>query len=267
MSADSRWTGSVLFRVGAVGLLAAVGLMIPVLPGLSPAAAAPIGPFGSAEAFVAQQYRDFYEREADANGSRYWTDRLAGGQAAPPQVIESFMRSPEFSSSRAPVLRLYRALFGRIPDRGGFRYWTVRLRSGAVPATIANFFAGSSEFVNRYGRLDDRAFVVELYQQVLGRGADPAGLDFWVVRLRSGSTRGDLVSLLAESREYRTRSQVEIEVSMVYLGMFQRLPDPAEFKRWTLRVGGGESIRVMIDQVLSSTEYAGRFSPPPTAGP
>lgn len=262
-SASSARSSSRRFRLWAVALLAA-GFLVPIAQGQRAADAAALGPFASAESLVSQQYRDFYEREPDGGGSLYWTGRITSGRASPSQVIEAFMRSPEFSGSRAPVLRLYRALFSRVPDAGGFKYWTLRLRSGATPATIANHFASSPEFESRYGRLGNSEFVSRLYLEILGRRAETTGQRYWVTQLQEGRSRGDLVSQLTESGEYRRRSQAEIDVSMVYLGMLRRVPDTAGFARWLTTVRSGQSIRVMIDDFLGSAEYAARFRTAPT---
>jgi hypothetical protein len=58
------------------------------------------------------------------------------------------------------MVRLYRAFLLRIPDKGGLEFWIKRRRTGAWSLTrVADSFATSSEFKNRYGSLSNEAFV------------------------------------------------------------------------------------------------------------
>jgi hypothetical protein len=60
----------------------------------------------------------------------------------------------------------------------------------------------SSEFINRYGALTDTGFVDALYQNVLGRLPDQAGLNFWLDQLEhQGQTRAVVLVGFAESPE------------------------------------------------------------------
>lgn len=109
------------------------------------------------------------------------------------------------SGREAVIVRLYGAVFGRGPDQAGFRYWT----GLSVPtAEIANHFVGSPEFAVRYGRLTDEQFVERVYQNVLGRPSDRAGMRYWSGLLQSGVDRGTVMLGFSESPEFRLRSGV-----------------------------------------------------------
>jgi hypothetical protein len=66
--------------------------------------------------------------------------------------------------------------------------------------SIAGGFMQSSEFINKYGTLTDTAFVNAMYQNVLGRGPDQAGLTFWLNQLEHNGREVVLVGF-AESPE------------------------------------------------------------------
>jgi hypothetical protein len=53
-------------------------------------------------------------------------------------------------------------------------------------AAIIGAFSTSTEFNRRYGGLDNATLVTRIYQQILGRDPDPAGLDFYVGELLAG---------------------------------------------------------------------------------
>lgn len=111
------------------------------------------------------------------------------------------------SGVEGSVTRLYRAYFMRNPDQSGLDFWVSRVKSGRSLPEVSESFARSSEFVKRYGNLDDTAFVDLVYLSVLSRPPDGAGLDHWVRQLSSGrSTRGRVMVGFSESPEFVARA-------------------------------------------------------------
>ena len=104
------------------------------------------------------------------------------------------------------VYRLYRAFFLREPDGDGVVYWINQARYGRYPiGSIAEEFARSAEFAQRYGALADGAFVDLVYRNVLGRAAEPEGRAYWLGQLRSGMRRGHLMLYFSDSVEFGRR--------------------------------------------------------------
>jgi hypothetical protein len=157
---------------------------------------------GSARLFAMQQYRDFLGREGDPAGIAGWSDLVTAGTYSRPQAIDAFVNSPEFGGFVAPVVRLYFATYLRIPDYAGLAFNAGLVRAGTVTLQqLADFFTASPEFAALYGALDDAQFVTLLYNNVLGRAPDQAGLDGWVGLLGSGYTRGQVLLGFSDSVE------------------------------------------------------------------
>jgi glucose/arabinose dehydrogenase len=211
--------------------------------------------------FAQQQYRDFLGREGDEAGVTSWT-RMLDASWARRSIARLFLDSPEFQAIVAPAARLYLAYFLRGPDAEGLRYWVSQLRAGQPLAAASNFFAASAEFQGRYGALSDTGFVDLVYQNVLGRAGDPAGRSFWISQLGAGMTRGELMLGFSESGEFRASVAGEVFVSMVYIGLLQRGPDPAGFDYWVGYLDRpGMPQESMIEEFLQSPEYRARFLP------
>lgn len=102
------------------------------------------------------------------------------------------------------VVRLYGAVFERLPDRGGFDFWVNDSRN---VFEMANEFVVSPEFVRTYGALSDDEFTVEIYRNVLGRDPDAGGLAYWRNRLAGDLDRADLIVFFSDSPEFRSLSQ------------------------------------------------------------
>jgi len=208
-----------------------------------------------------QQYRDFLGREGDPGGIAFYTGSINAGRLSRAQVILEFLNAPEFQRTTAPVTRLYLAFFLRIPDFAGLTFWTDSFRRGIPLAGIAQAFANSDEFRNRYGTLNNQHFVERVYQNVLERPPDPQGRQFWLDRLNAGLPRGLMLMAVSESNEFKIKQAQEVFVTHAYVGMLERSPDRAGFDVWVARLEAGGPGRALIEAFLGAREYRRRFLP------
>ncbi len=158
--------------------------------------------------FVDLIYANVLRRPPDGEGRSYWVGLLDRGTDRG-NVMTGFSESAEFVGlttpefveleKRGPIGRLYRAYFDRQGDADGLAYW---LGTNAPLESISEEFARSTEFVRRYGAMSNTQFVEQIYANVMKRGADPAGLDFWTRMLRSGQSRGRIMLEFSNSAEF-----------------------------------------------------------------
>ena len=68
---------------------------------------------------------------------------------------------------------------------------------------MALAFINSVEFINNYGaNISNEQFVTNLYENVLGRSPDLAGLNYWSQQLNNGiESRNDVLIGFSESAE------------------------------------------------------------------
>lgn len=106
------------------------------------------------------------------------------------------------TETEASAIRLYEALLGRDADQAGTHYWldNVAANGGNVTA-IASAFLGSSEYQSKMGGASDATFLQSLYQNMLGRSADAAGLAYWESALADGASRASVVVSIVGSTE------------------------------------------------------------------
>ncbi len=129
--------------------------------------------------------------------------------------IEPAMPADASRWYRFQTARLYRAYFGRLPDADGARYWNslvAERKLGLVE--MSDLFATSAEFKLNHGQPTDPEFVELVYRQVLDRGPDADGMGYWVGRLASGMTRGELLVYFAESDEFIAKTEMFITGGM-----------------------------------------------------
>jgi S-layer protein len=103
-----------------------------------------------------------------------------------------------------PVIREYQAAFGRVPDQAGLSYWVDQVASSPnALASLSVIFANSAEFNTRYGAsattTASAALVGLLYENVLGRPPDAAGLTYWSSQKLDAA---QLLQAFAQSAEF-----------------------------------------------------------------
>ncbi len=179
------------------------------------------------DAFVALLYKNVLNRAADAGGLAGWTAQLAA-RTTRESVVLGFSESAEYqgnmdagtrgfatavqnSAAYGQLFRMYAATLNRAPDVAGFEAWVDTLAGGQALASVAAGFVASSEFQSVYGALSDTQFVTLLYNNVLHRGADAAGLAHWTAELASGKTRESIVLGLSESVEHINGSDAAMQ--------------------------------------------------------
>jgi hypothetical protein len=115
-------------------------------------------------------------------------------------------------------------------------------------------FVLSPEFT---GQNDDTQFVRKLYFAVLGRGASPEEIDFYVGRLQAGtSTRASVLENFLRSPESIGRV-----VSSDYAAYLKRQPGTDEVTFWVQRVQGGTTFGSVAIALLGSQEFFNNGGP------
>ena len=245
-------------------------LAAPAPPPTPPPTTAPVAPrevtvpppvpFGSWSAFVQAQFNDAVGRDPSGAEAAAWIDLLAGGGIGPDVFTATLIDTGPLPDQLGPVVRLYNAYFRRVPDSDGLAYWAARYRSGAALNEISSWFAQSPEFLATYGSLDQTGFTIQLYRNTMARDPDPGGLAYWVDELNSGRrSRGDVLVGFSESDEFRFRSGPSTEVSVIYMALLGRTPDPEGSAYWTAVLPTGPNTEsLLVGAIRTSPEYRAR---------
>jgi hypothetical protein len=165
--------------------------------------------------FLAGLYKGLLGRDPDAAGLAAWNAVLAAGGSRG-DVTVGFANSDEAKQVWSGVTSLgvfahdpnsaivredYIAGLGRDAETGGLAAWTNLLNSGVTPAQLDQSIAASPEFQALHGAQSDTDYVNSVYQNALGRSAEPAGLAAWTNVLQAGGNRGDVMAAIGQSPE------------------------------------------------------------------
>lgn len=180
-----------------------------------------------------------------------------------------------FPDVSAQVFRLYQAVLGREPDNPGHLAWIERLVvEGRELVDVAAGFMGAPEFTARFGMPSDEGFVTLLYDNVLGRAPDAAGLARWVGDLGSGTSRAEVIVGFSESAEFRANTGVAAQsfgqgnspsvwsddVYRLYQATLDRTPDIDGFLNWAGRLGSGMDYLDVAAGFVNSPQFKATFA-------
>ena len=225
--------------------------------------------------FVRQQYLDFLDREPDAGGQAYWTNRVTecGSNSLcifnrRIDVSAAFIVEPEFQETGYFVYRMYQASYGSKPVFAEFNEDRGQVVGGANLYSSKQAFAANwvqrnafkqiypdgmpaAEFVNK---LFDTArlipYTTERQQQIDAIQS-------------TGRTRAQVLREVIELAEFRGREYNPAFVLMEYFGYLRRNPDQEGYDFWLNVLSNREpgNYRGMVCSFITSAEYQVRFSP------
>jgi hypothetical protein len=123
------------------------------------------------------------------------------------------------------------------------------MRAGLTDEQLEANFIGSAEYIANHGGTG-AAWVQGLYQDLLGRPPDNAGLQGWLNRLNSGMKPYDIAYGFAASAE---REAIRIRAD--YVTLLGREPSQEEVNAWTNVFLSGVSNETVVAGFVGSREY------------
>ncbi|AWN38722.1 DUF4214 domain-containing protein [Methylobacterium radiodurans] len=182
--------------------------------------------------FVEQLYSTTLHRHSDANGLKGWVKALESGTSRA-QVATSFALSDEHVNSlkgaldagifvpdavAANVARLYYAVLDRAPDAAGLTGWTSAVKGGQSLEAVTKSFLAAPEVQAKTAKLTNSQYVDMIYQNALGRHAEPKGLADWTAELDHGASRVGVTTAIGLSTEAQKHHLSQIEMGWQLVG-------------------------------------------------
>ncbi len=202
------------------------------------------------EYYVAQLYADLLRRPADRAGLDSWAAQLDGGTPRA-DVARAFVTSPEYH--RALVSQFYASYLHRPADNQGLAANAAFLDAGATIEQSKARFIGSPEYFQTRAHGDTNAFLDALYQDVLGRPADPTGRQAYGTALAAGTPREAVAFTVLTGRE-----AYQNLVGGLYMQFLRRPADPGGLQTFTDALQHGARDEAVIIALVESDEYFNR---------
>ncbi len=227
------------------------------------AAPSPDTPRGKIEAFVKRCYQLILNRAADDGGLKGWSDALEGKTAAAAQIIDGFVRSPEYINRKLTneqsVTILYKTMLDRDPDEAGKAGWVDALSKGYTLQHIINGFCGSAEFTkicSDYGIEAGSVDVPAKASAALEAAAQLEAKKLPDERIGNAVSADDAGITVVNGYE---PAEVEAFVKHAYRAALGREADEAGLAGWTEQiVSGAVAPKAFLRTLLGSDEFAAR---------
>jgi hypothetical protein len=184
--------------------------------------------------------------------------QLQAGVLTTDQAINQIEISTYTMTYVNPVIRMYQAGLGRVPDQGGESYWVNAFANGtATLSQMSTIFANSAEFMNTYGANATTpaspTLITALYQNILNRAPDQAGLTYWSSQNLDAA---QLLQVFATSPEFiaDTAAPIIVYQNLEVLGteptsgtLFQPILNPVFPQTFTLTTGVDTIVSTQAD--------------------
>ena len=170
------------------------------------------------DAFVRQIYSNGLGRAPSTAELAHWVGQLQAGVprslfilnvADSPEMIRNFdpLDNPRMDYLDE-AFQLYDVFLQRTPDALGLIHWADRLANGLSYASAMQAFMNSQEFLNNHPTLSNAEYMTLLYQGLLDRDPEAAGLNAWVTAIQRGASRSDAYFRFVETLEYHIKEDV-----------------------------------------------------------
>jgi hypothetical protein len=207
----------------------------------------------SAEAnFVSGLYQNVLGRSADTGGLIGWVQTLQNG-ATRAQVATNFWESTEHRTLE--VDQFYVTFLHRAADSAGQAAWVNAFLHGSSELDVMRGFLNSPEYQASHG--SNIVFIQGLYNDILGRGSDAAGVAGWLQALANGENRVTVALSFLTSGEASLRVLDEY-----YANFLGRAGDAAGEQFWQGQLQTGQAtFESAAVAFLASDEYFARVQP------
>jgi Domain of unknown function (DUF4214)/Intracellular proteinase inhibitor len=192
-------------------------------------------------------YNTILGRNPDTAGQAAGLKALRAGTTVA-QLAQGMLHSTEYETDL--VAADYKTYLGRSGSMVEINGWVARMQSGTTAQQVASGFLMSNEFLSAH--TDNTAFVQSLYNDVLGRSANPLELTAALTQLASGTSRQGVVSGLISSTTAETS-----EINSLYQPILGRLGDTAGIDAALAGLQSGKlSLADLAANLFGSLEYA-----------
>lgn len=235
--------------------------------------------------FVNRFYYDCLGREPEAAGMDYWYNNILKGNTDGATAGASFVFSEEYMGKKTTdtsfLRMLYKVFMDREADYDGLKYWQSQLKSGMSREEVFKAFVESKEYteickesnivrgeytiqgikdpVEKKGDVTPEIsnFVENIYSQILNRGSDVEGINYWCQEIANESKDPILVAeLFIFSEEFENRKLNNADyVDVLYRTFMGREADKDGKNFWVKQLKDGKDRKEVLEAFANCKEF------------
>jgi hypothetical protein len=210
--------------------------------------------------FVNQLYQDLLSRVPTSVELAAGATVLANPATGLGDLAYTVFTSAEFHDNANYLAKCYLAMLGRDPDITTWPQILKLLQTGTQQVTALSGFLSAPEYLAAYpDTLSTTQYVTRLYNNLLGRAPEAAGLAYWTFLINIGIPKVYILNGFIVSPEYDARMAHRVNANLAYISFLRRTGEPAGINYWTVVQDFGVPLSSMLGSFVSSPEYLGRF--------
>jgi len=194
--------------------------------------------------YIRALYATILGREADPIGLELYTQRLLNGESRE-SIAGEIWNSVEHRQRE--IAGFYQQFLHRDGTTSEINSYVMAMLDGASEEDVIISFLSSDEYRARFATTD--LYVAQLYQDTLGRPADPTGASAYTTLLNFGTSREDVARSLVTSLEGR-----RYQTSTLYGQLLLRSAGAGELAAYNDRFGGDALISELGIEIAASGE-------------
>lgn len=170
-----------------------------------------------------------------------------------PSIREVTAQLAQIKSNKDKLYYIYEAVLNRNPDEKGFAYWLNKMEQESytiediLPSfyssieAIGNHLQNSRKITEQVNQFKSNADKISfLYQNILDRMPEPAGLKYWMEQLRSGKSIEQIITAMYSSKEFKSKYVINFgqtledckKINSAYVEMTRREATDEELLKW-----------------------------------
>ena len=176
-------------------------------------------------------------------------------------MLGDLLASAEYSAWQIePVIRLYYAALGAVPDYAGLQNWSNALHAGVLTlAGAGDQFASSAEFLSELWQPGQHRVCAAALPQRVGTPGRSGGPGQLGGAAQYGASRGTVLIGFSESPEFKADMANQVEIIRLYYLLLQRMPTATELQSWIGFLNGDDQTDTLFALAypsgLSDTDY------------
>jgi autotransporter-associated beta strand protein len=200
--------------------------------------------------FLNDVYQYVLGHAAGGDALQYWGGFLQSH--SPRDTALAILQTPE---AVGRFVRLqYEKLFGREPD-GAPNFWFTALQQGTRDETFLTAMIASDEYFMRGApfhntQAQEKAWISQVYVDVLGHAIDAAGQASWFNALEHGTPRLQITEQVVNSADYRNRL-----INKLFQTLLNRAPSGNDLSVYQNYLLQGQTVEQLKATIMGSAEY------------
>ncbi len=208
------------------------------------------------DAFVAKAFQDLLGRPAEPAAVSYYSGLLDQGTSRT-QIVLDIENTQEYLTDY--VQMDYAQYLHRGADPAGLANGIQILQSTVNPEALLSLLTSSNEYFQTRGGNTNNGYVNALFEDFLGRPADPGALTYYDGQLAAGVSHQQIFASIYDTSE--ARLVVVNDLFESYLG---RTADTAGANTFLAALTQGSTVPQVVAVIMASPEFAAGGDPAPT---